>query len=544
MPTLIETFIDYEPDLLEMIAEGWGIDQDLDAGKNRVRQVAERLQDETLIGEVLQALPRPAFNALLRLARSGGRLRVDQFEREFGSLREMGAARRAKLRPDRNPASVSERLYYKGLIARAFLREGDEPQDCYYLPEEFQNYLQREIERLQVASIPALPTYTPVSKQIPDDALLEHACTLLAALRAGLPLDAITFENPAIPLRFQRALLGEAGLLASDGQPNPEQVGAFLEAPRSASFTALVRAWQAGSSIDELDWLSGVEVEGKLKRNPQAVRSKILAMLKPLSIEHWLDIDEFVEWVKTFRPDFLRSGGEYDTWMVRDRASAQYLKGYEHWEQVEGALLRAMMQGPCFWLGLVEWGAKPRAKKMTLFRPTPWAADLLNGKEAAIGRADISSFTVNKDGSLLVERGFPLSARYQIARFCEWRLPRKGSYCYQISHPALKNALAQGLQVHQLAALIGKYGRKPVPPNIPAALERWKQNELEAVFERPVLLRVRTAAILDQVMASRAKDLLLSRLNETAAVVKPNAAAPLKEALLEMGILTDTRLEV
>ncbi len=544
MPTLIETFIDYEPDLLEMIAEGWGIDQDLDAGKNLARQVAEHLQDEPLIGEVLQALPQAAFSALLRLARSGGRLRVDQFEREFGGLREMGAARRAKLRPDRNPASVSERLYYKGLIARAFLREGDEPQDCYYLPEEFHDYLQREIERLQVSSIPALPTYTPAAKQVPDDALLEHACTLLAALRAGLPPDAMPFENPAIPLWFLRALLSEAGLLATDGQPDPERVGAFLEAPRSTAFAALVRAWQASSSIDELDWLSGVEVEGKLKRDPQATRSKILAMLKPLSTEHWLDIDEFVEWVKTYRPDFLRSGGEYDTWMVRDRAGAQYLKGYEHWEKVEGALLRALLHGPCFWMGLVEWGAKPRAKKITLFRPTPWAVDLLNGKEAAIGRPEVTALIANKDGSLLVERGFPLGARYQIARFCEWRAPRKGSYCYQISHPALKNALAQGLQVHQLESLIGKYGRKPVTPNIPAALERWKQNELEAVFERPVLLRVRTAAILDQVMASRAKDLILSRLNETAAVVKPNAAAPLKEALLEMGILADMRLEV
>jgi hypothetical protein len=85
----------------------------------------------------------------------------------------------------------------------------------------------------------------------------------------------------------------------------------------------------------------------------------------------------------------------------------------------------------------------------------------------------------------------------------------------------LKNALQQGLQVHQLLALINKYGRKPIPPNIPAALERWKQNELEAVLEQLVLLRVRSAAILDQVMASRAKTLIITRLNETTAVVKP-----------------------
>ncbi len=544
MPTLIETFIDYEPDLLEMIAEGWGIDQDLDAGKNLARQVSERLQDEPLIYEILQALPRPAYSALLRLARSRGRLPVGQFEREFGSLREMGAARRAKIRPDRNPASVSEGLYYKGLVARAFLREGGEPQDCYYLPEEFQHYLEREIGRLEISSMPALPTYAPAVKQTPDDAILEHACTLLAALRSGIPPEQVVFENPTIPAPFLSGLLNEAGLLGKDSQPEPEQVGAFLEAPRAASFATLVRAWQSSANIDELDWLSGVEVEGKLKRNPQAARSKILAMLKPISTEHWLDVDEFVAWVKISQPDFLRSGGEYDTWIVRDRSTSQYLKGYEHWDQVEGALLRALLQGPFFWMGLVELGSKPHSKKNNLFHPSAWAADLLNGREAAINRPEITTFTVNKDGSLLVERGFLLGARYQIARFCEWQAPRKGSYCYRISHASLKNALAQGLQVHQLAALINKYGRKPIPPNIPAALERWKQNELEAVFERPVLLRVRTAAILDQVMASRAKGLILTRLNETAAVVKPNTANQLKEILLELGILADTRLEV
>ena len=350
MPTLIETFIDYEPDLLEMIAEGWGIDQDLDAGKNLARQVSERLQDEPLIDEILQALPRPAYSALQRLVRSRGRLPVGQFEREFGSLREMGAARRAKIRPDRNPASVSEGLYYKGLVARAFLREGGEPQDCYYLPEEFQRYLEREIGRLEISSMPALPTYAPAVKQTPDDAILEHACTLLAALRSGIPPEQVAFENPTIPAPFLSGLLSEAGLLGKDGQPEPEQIGAFLEAPRAASFATLVRAWQSSANIDELDWLSGVEVEGKVEtRSASYARlGKILAMLKPLSTEHWLDIDEFTAWIKTCQPDFLRSGGEYDSWIVRDRSTSQYLKGYEHWDQVEGALLRARAARPVF----------------------------------------------------------------------------------------------------------------------------------------------------------------------------------------------------
>ncbi len=544
MPTLIETFIDYEPDLLAMIAEGWGIDQELDAGKNSAKQIASFLGNEALISEVIQALPRPAFSALLRLARNDGRLLLDQFEREFGGLREMGATRREKLRPDRRPASISETLYYKGLIARAFLREDNEPQEFIYLPEEFFGYLKREAAHMEVSSIPSLPAHTAVSTQAADDAILEHACTLLAALRAGIPADQLIFENPAVPVGFLTQLLAETGLLGANGQPDPEKVGAFLEAPRAQALSALVRAWQTSTVIDELRLVSGLELEGKLKRNPQAARAKLLSILQPLSSENWLDMEEFIEWVKTCRPDFLRSGGEYDAWIIKEISTGQYLKGFEHWDQVEGAFLRASIRGPLHWMGLVDSGAKPRAKNSGVFRLSKWAPDLLAGKDAAYTQTESSTFTINKDGSLLIERGFPLGARYQVARFCEWKPSRKGLYVYQVSHPALKNALQQGLQVHQFIALINRYGRKTIPPNIPAALERWKQHELEALIERPLLLRVRSAAILDQLLASRAKVYILTRLNETAALVKPNTAGQLQAAMLELGILADARLEV
>ena len=121
---------------------------------------------------------------------------------------------------------------------------------------------------------------------------------------------------------------------------------------------------------------------------------------------------------------------------------------------------------------------------------------------------------------------------------------KKGKYSYYISPPALQEALCQGLQVNQLITLINKHARKPLPPNILQALERWKQHELEAAFEQPVLLRVRSAAILDQLLATRSGKTALTRLNETTAVVKTGSVQALKEALLDMGILADVRLEV
>ena len=543
MPTLIESIIDYEPDQLDMLAEQWGIDQELDPAKSAARQIAARLLDRALFIEVLQALPDQAYQALLRLARSGGRQPLDQFQRVFGELREMGAARRGKVRPDRNPASITEKLYYSGFIARAFLREGGQPHEFIYLPEEFQQFMSDEIERLEADNIPALPNYSPVRVYTASDVILEHACTLLAGLRKGLALEQIELIHPQIPMDFLKTLLAEAGLL-SGGNPDPERIRTFLEAPRAQSFSTLCEVWQHSTALNETRLLQHLQFEGTLRINTLQLRQRLLALFAPLPAGQWFNLEEFSGWVKQHRPDFLRSGGEYDSWIIQHKEKGFYLKGFEHWDNVEGELLKAVITGPFFWLGLTDLGTRSKSGKAQLFRRSAWAEALLKGQTPDYSSKEIDSFALNKDGGLLVERGFPLSLRYQLARFCEWSGEKKGKYSYSISPPALQEALRQGLQVNQLITLINKHARKPLPPNIPQSLERWKQHELEAVFEQPVLLRVRSAAVLDQLLATRSGKMALTRLNDTTAVVKAGSVQALKETLLDMGILADVRLEV
>ena len=543
MPTLIESIIDYEPDQLEMLAEQWGIDQELDPARPAARQIAARLQDRELFDEVLQALPDKVYQALLRLARSGGRQPLDQFQRVFGELREMGAARRGKVRPDRNPLSITEKLYYSGFIARAFLREGNQPQEFIYLPEEFQQFMNGEIERLEADNIPALPNYSPTRVYAASDVILEHACTLLAGLRKGLAPEEISLVSPQVPVDFLQSLLSEAGLIDS-GKPDPERIGALLEAPRARSFSTLYQVWQHSTAVDETKLLQHLAFEGTLKINSLQLRQRLLALFAPLPAGQWFDLDEFSSWIKQRQPDFLRSGGEYDSWIIQHKEKGFFLKGFEHWDEVEGELLKTVITGPFFWLGLVDLGTRSKSGKVQLFHRSAWAEELLAGQTLDYAFKEIDSFALNKDGGLLVERGFPLSLRYQLARFCDWGAEKKGKYSYSISPPALQEALRQGLQVNQLITLINNHARKPLPPNIPQSLERWKQHELEAVFEQPVLLRVRSAAILDQLLATRSGKTALTRLNDTTAVVKAGSVQALKETLLDMGILADVRLEV
>ena len=125
MPTISETIQDYEIDQIEMIAEQWGIEDDIDPHKNIKKQVVHILDNKDLFLEVISALPVHEQSALQFILDESGKIPAMQFTRTHGVIREMGAAVREKERPDRNPISVAEDLFYKGIIGLSFFNEGD-----------------------------------------------------------------------------------------------------------------------------------------------------------------------------------------------------------------------------------------------------------------------------------------------------------------------------------------------------------------------------------------------------------------------------------
>ena len=59
---------------------------------------------------------------------------------------------------------------------------------------------------------------------------------------------------------------------------------------------------------------------------------------------------------RSTEPDFQRPTGNYDTWYIRDTTTQEFLKGFEQWDAVEGALLRFLFRGPLHWLGRAGFG--------------------------------------------------------------------------------------------------------------------------------------------------------------------------------------------
>ncbi|MCL4258509.1 MAG: hypothetical protein KJZ53_08280, partial [Anaerolineales bacterium] len=296
----------------------------------------------------------------------------------------------------------------------------------------------------------------------------------------------------------------------------------------------LVTAWLHSDELNELRLLPGLHAEGGWQNDPRATRGKVLALLRGLPRDQWWSLAAFVADIKQHQPDFQRPGGDYDAWYLRDEYG-NYLRGFEHWDAVDGALLRYYVTGPLRWLGLIELAGASETEPLA-FRWSPWAEDLLGQRSPKLP-AETVKLKVDSLGQITAARLTPRAVRYQAARFCSWLPPRKGNYQYQISAAGLAAARQQGLQASQLLTLLQAQVGAALPPNLPQALRRWQQYGAQIQLAPRLVLRVPSAAALKALRASRAARWLGELLGPLAITIKPGASQQVLQALLELGYL-------
>src|SRR5690606_27519516 len=115
----------------------------------------------------------------------------------------------------------------------------------------------------------------------------------------------------------------------------------------------------------------------------KAARGKVLAWLQAAPPSQWWSLTAFVADVKQHQPAFQRPSGDFDAWYLRD-AQGAYLRGFEHWESVEGALLRYLISGPLHWLGLLELASSSADGQPLALRWSAWSQALLNQHAPAL----------------------------------------------------------------------------------------------------------------------------------------------------------------
>ena len=103
-----------------MIAEAWGIELDLNKNQKPAVQVAETISQNQLMEEQFHSMSEKLLKVIKTLVKAKGEIPWDQFSRKFGELREMGAGRRERERPDRTPTCVTEESVLQSAYRQGF----------------------------------------------------------------------------------------------------------------------------------------------------------------------------------------------------------------------------------------------------------------------------------------------------------------------------------------------------------------------------------------------------------------------------------------
>jgi hypothetical protein len=540
MANLVHTLQAYDPGFLEIVARLWGVEFDASTGELTAERLAAQLLDHKNLIEIIESLPADARSALSDLAHSAGRLPWGLFTRRHGAVREMGVGRRDREQPFHKPVSPAEILWYRALLARAFFDTPSGLQEFAYIPSDLLVLLPLSQDGVvQALGRPA----TPLERAYPSlatDNILDDVCTLLAGLRLSLPLDGIPLSAypPPYPLspRPLIALLSCAGLLNHQDLPLLAQTRAHLEAGRAEALLQLVQAWLASPTFNELAMIPQLSLEGEWANDPLATRRVILDFLSSLPLDTWWSLSSFVGDIQQTQPDFQRPAGDYDSWFIRQRQTGDYLRGFEHWDQVDGALIRFMICGPFHWLGILDLASPQPDEPVSAFRFSSWGRALLGGTSPQDLAAKDEKIYARSDGRLRLSRRVPRTVRYQVARFCQWDGTKDNFYRYLIVPSSLERARRQDLQIPHLLALLRRHA-SALPPVLIKSLERWEAHGTEARIERLLVLRVASPDLLQELRASRAARFLGDPLGPTTIVVKPGAAEKVLAALADLGCL-------
>jgi hypothetical protein len=331
--------------------------------------------------------------------------------------------------------------------------------------------------------------------------------------------------------------------LDGKSHPRPEPTRAFLEARRGEALVSLVKAWMGSQAFNELSLLPDLILEGDWVNDPLRARRAVLELLSTVPKGTWWSLESFVAGVREQQPDFQRPAGDYDSWFIRRRESSDYLRGFECWDQVDGALVRFIITGPLHWLGILDLAASAPRGAATAFRWSSWAGALLAGEPPSGMASEEEKLLAGSDARLRLSTGVSRAVRYQIARFCAWERREGSIYRYRLSPASLERARRLGLRVNHLLALLRRHA-EALPPTLVRALERWEEAGVEARLEGLVVLRFTSPEIMQKVRASRAARFLGEPLGPTAIVVKAGAQEKVLAILAELGYLGEIKPDI
>ncbi len=554
MQDLARTLADYDLELLRVIANRW----DVDLNSRDARQAADILAEAMLrpdkAADAWDRLTDEQRGVLQTLLGASGKMPTAVFTRLFGEIRPMGPGKMEREKPYLNPASLAEALYYRGLIARTFGEGAKGNQAFTFVPTDLAPLLP-----VHKTSYKLEPQVEAVS-DLPEPANVRKAETLLvddlATLLAYLQLNDVKLVNNSIDPEHQKALkpyllgsnstarlslmvavavgLGVAAEQMELFRPVSSVARKWLDARRSVQVRSMAEAWRDSVLYNELWFTPGLKTE-RVDNDPLLARQTVLTFLEMVPADAWWPVDTFISTVKEEEPDFQRPAGDYDSWYIRDSQSGQYLRGFESWDRVDGAVLRFILTGPMNGMGLVD-----TAENGNVCRLTAYGRAFTGVAEWPVPAAEQPLITVQADGTCEVPRNTSRYDRFQLSRFTEW-VKAADPYQYRISTAGLQQAARQGIQAGHILTFLKRATGDQIPETVMTLIDTWsKGSEEAAVIGQMTVLRVPNAELLASIQSTpQLRRFLGATLGPTAVAVRPGLWHDLAAALEANGVMVE-----
>ncbi len=524
MRELAQCLLDYSVARLRALAAARGIDLPTNNRVQAARFLADQMLRPESVAEALEILNPQEREALETVQAAGGRVRADPFMRRFGEIRPMGDGKMLVDQPWLVPVSATERLWFLGLLFKGFADYAGERVAFLFIPTDVLSLLPPP--RAQ-AGLPFSPQDPPAQVWRARDTASLDMCTFLAYLQnhqpryvrgRGLspqdeaawlrrwtwkPMSPPPFAGYA-PLRAQWLLrvAGRLKLVRKVGdrvKPASDAARAWLSASTPVRQGQMYRAWVADEGWDELRRIPGIRCEGSgWSHDPARTRQRLLDLLKACEVGTWYSLRQVAQTIRDYAPDFQRTGGDYESWYIRDLKTGQYLTGFEHWDEVEGRLIAQVVAGPLHYLGAVDlgWDAEGQDVRFAL---TEWGWAWLHGGEPEPG-AEFAPITVESDGRVRWPADGNLLHRFQLERFAAWESDEGGAV-YRITPGSLARILGQGVDTEAVARFLSQASAGGAPDGLLARVCEWASRRGRARLTRTVLLEADSPEVLAEIRA-------------------------------------------
>ncbi len=455
-------------------------------------ELARQMLDPDHVREVWDDLSPQARGALAELMKEEKGIPILAFERRFGELRRIGPGSLQTEQPWKQPTGPGEELWWLGWIARSFRDVGDEMVEFVSIPLDLRPLLPIEA---QTPPEPPFPKPAPVPETQRDlgQMLLDDLGTLLGyvqnhavklradgrwryqdlkaiqprlrlsgirkqPLEVGGPLHLIFFAAKRLELLVERKGYQRFG----------KALRPWLEMSRAEQMASLFRAWQEAEAWNDLCLTPELRCqEGAWSNQPRMAREALLGQLRRAEPDVWYDLDDFIAMIYEHMPDFQRPDANYDTWYIQN-AAGDFLRGFDHWPAVEGALIRYIWRGPLFWLGAVA--LNEQGDRWMLTRQ---GHDFLHGGDPE-PQPDGPILHIDREFIITLAPHIGLWDRLRVELFTFWQASEP-DYRYLITQRGLKRARKRGVSARRVLEFLERASGGDIPANVRRALERFNK---------------------------------------------------------------------